>query len=136
MPADIYEKWISRTAGYLGDGEFVISVPDEATRDFLESKLAITVLGLVREFALPVYEIRYRVSSNKAGLKYSKDAPVHAFDDDMNPVTDVIRWRNSWITWTFLQEMPTQATALVCLVELTCWGGFLYVRRRLQCTGL
>ena len=92
VTADTYEKWIRRTAGYLGDGEFVISVPDGATRNFLESKLAITVLGLVREFALPVYEIRYKVSSNKTDLEYSEDAPVHPFDDDMNPVTDVKRW--------------------------------------------
>jgi chromosomal replication initiation ATPase DnaA len=93
VTADIYEKWIRRTAGYLGDGEFVISVPDGATRNFFQSKLAITVLGLVRELALPVYEIRYKVSTNTADLEYSEDAPVDPFDDDMNPVTDVIRWR-------------------------------------------
>jgi hypothetical protein len=46
------------------------------------------------------------------------------------------RFDNSRITWTFLQEMPIPATALVCLGALTCWGGFFYVRRRLQGTGL
>jgi hypothetical protein len=40
------------------------------------------------------------------------------------------------MTWTFLQDMPPQATALVCLGALACWGGFLYVRHRLQGTGL
>jgi hypothetical protein len=40
------------------------------------------------------------------------------------------------IKWTFLQEMPPHVTALVCLCALSCWGGFLYVRRRLQGTGL
>ena len=46
------------------------------------------------------------------------------------------RFDNGWITWTFLQQMPHPATALVCLGALTCWGGFLHVRRRLQGTGL
>jgi hypothetical protein len=40
------------------------------------------------------------------------------------------------IRWTFLQEAPPQATALICLGALTSWVGFLYVRRRLQGTGL
>jgi hypothetical protein len=46
------------------------------------------------------------------------------------------RFDNGRITWTFLQETPPQATVFVCLGALTCWGGFLYVRRRLQGTGL
>lgn len=46
------------------------------------------------------------------------------------------RFDNGRITWTFLQEGPPQATALVCLGALACWSGFLYVRRRLQGTGL
>ena len=46
------------------------------------------------------------------------------------------RFDKGRITWTFLQEMPLPATALVCLGAVTCWGGFLYVRRRLQGTGL
>jgi len=43
---------------------------------------------------------------------------------------------NGRITWRFLEEMPPQITAIVCLAALGCWGGFLYVRRRLQGTGL
>jgi hypothetical protein len=46
------------------------------------------------------------------------------------------RFGNGRITWTFLEEMPVPATALVCLGALACWGGFLYVRRRLQGTAL
>ena len=46
------------------------------------------------------------------------------------------RFDNRQITWTFLQEAPPLATALVCLGALTCWAGFLYLRRRLQGTGL
>ena len=40
------------------------------------------------------------------------------------------------ITWTFLEEAPPKVTGLVCLGALACWSGFVYVRRRLQSTGL
>jgi hypothetical protein len=40
------------------------------------------------------------------------------------------------VTWTFLRDMPPLASALALLGALACWGGFLYVRRRLQSTGL
>jgi anti-sigma factor RsiW len=46
------------------------------------------------------------------------------------------QFANGRITWTFLQEAPLYVTALVCLGALTCWGGFFYMRRRLQGTGL
>ena len=40
------------------------------------------------------------------------------------------------IRWRFFDETPLPATALVCLGALACWTAFLYVRRRLQGTGL
>lgn len=43
---------------------------------------------------------------------------------------------NGRITWTFLHGTSPLAAALVCLAALSCWGGFLYVGRRLQSTGL
>lgn len=46
------------------------------------------------------------------------------------------RFDNGRITWRFLQDAPPEATALVCLGALACWCGFLYLRRRLQGTGL
>jgi anti-sigma factor RsiW len=46
------------------------------------------------------------------------------------------RFDNGRITWRFLQDFPPEAMAVVCLGALSCWGGFLYVRRRLQGTGL
>jgi hypothetical protein len=46
------------------------------------------------------------------------------------------RFGDRQITWVFLQEAPPLVTALVCLGAVSCWGGFLYVRRRLQGTGL
>jgi hypothetical protein len=46
------------------------------------------------------------------------------------------RFDNDRITWTFLHDVPPLAIALVCLGALSCWAGFLYVRRRLKVTGL
>ena len=46
------------------------------------------------------------------------------------------RFDNGRITWNFLREMPPAATALVCVAAIACWSGFLYVRRRLEGTGL
>jgi len=46
------------------------------------------------------------------------------------------RFDNGRITWQFLLNAPPLATALVWMAALGCWGGFLYVRRRLQGTGL
>ncbi len=46
------------------------------------------------------------------------------------------RFGDGRITWTFLKESPPEAITLVCLGALACWGGFLYVGRRLQGTGL
>jgi anti-sigma factor RsiW len=46
------------------------------------------------------------------------------------------RFDNGRLTWKFLQDMPPEATVLVGLGAIACWGGFLYVRRRLQGTGL
>jgi hypothetical protein len=42
------------------------------------------------------------------------------------------RFANGRITWTFLEETPPHVTVLVWMGALTCWSGFLYVRRRLQ----
>ena len=46
------------------------------------------------------------------------------------------RYAGGQITWTYLQEAPPYVTAVIGLAAVTCWGGFLYVRRRLQGTGL
>lgn len=46
------------------------------------------------------------------------------------------RFDNRQITWTFLQDAPPVATAVVCGGAILCWAGFLYLRRRLQGTGL
>jgi anti-sigma factor RsiW len=44
-------------------------------------------------------------------------------------------FHNQRIVWRLL-DMPPQIALLVCLAAMACWGGFIYVRRRLQGTGL
>lgn len=46
------------------------------------------------------------------------------------------RFDHGEITWRFLQETPLPVAALVVLGAVSCWAGFLHVRRRLQGTGL
>src|SRR5262245_33984761 len=46
------------------------------------------------------------------------------------------RFDNGRITWQFLHETPPLGAALVVLAALSCWAGFLYVRRRLGATGI
>ena len=46
------------------------------------------------------------------------------------------RFDNGGVRWMFLRDMPSEATALVVLAALACWGGFLYMRHRLEGTGL
>ena len=46
------------------------------------------------------------------------------------------RFDNSRLTWSFLRDSPPQVTVFVWTAALVCWGCFLYVRRRLQSTGL
>ena len=46
------------------------------------------------------------------------------------------RFDNGRISWTFLRGAPPAAAALVCLAAVASWGGFLYLRRRLEATGI
>jgi hypothetical protein len=46
------------------------------------------------------------------------------------------RFTGGRIIWTFLEDTPPLAAALVILGAVVCWAGFLNVRKRLQHTGL
>lgn len=43
---------------------------------------------------------------------------------------------NGRITWYFLRDASSWTTAVVLVAGLTCWCGFIYIRRRLRVTGL
>lgn len=106
----------------------------------LNSDLARTVEAL-RANPLPELPIALRPTQEKETLDMTKQLLRWrgilmglAIFLTMLPLS--FRFDNGRITWTFLQEVPPLATALVCLGALSCWAGFLYVRRRLQVTGL
>jgi len=42
-----------------------------------------------------------------------------------------VAWSDKTV-WVFLRDAPHEVTAMVWLAALACWGGFFYVRRRLQ----
>jgi hypothetical protein len=106
----------------------------------LDPDLARTVAAL-RANPLPELPMALRPTQEKETLNMTKQLLRSrgilmglAIFLTMLPLS--FRFANGRITWTFLQENPPVVTALVCLGALTCWGGFLYVRRRLHGTGL
>lgn len=106
----------------------------------LDPDLARTVEAL-RANPLPELPVTLRPTQEKETLNMTKQllrwrGILMGFAIFLTMLPLSFRFGNGRITWTFLQEMPLPATALVCLGALTCWGGFLYVRRRLQGTGL
>ena len=104
----------------------------------LDPDLARTVEAL-RASPLPELPVALRPTQEKETLNMTKQllrwrGILMGFAIFLTMLPLSFRFDNGRIT--FLQEMRPQATALVCLGALTCWGGFFYVRRRLQGTGL
>jgi hypothetical protein len=106
----------------------------------LDPDLARTVEGL-RATPLPEPPIALRPTQEKETLNMTKQllrwrGILMALAIFLTLLPLSFRFADRQITWTFLQEAPPLLTALVCLGAASCWGGFLYVRRRLQGTGL
>ena len=106
----------------------------------LDPDLARTVEAL-RASALPELPVELRPTKEKETLNMTKRllrwrGMLMGFAIFLSLLPFSFQFANGRITWTFMQGMPPQATAVVCLAALSCWGGFLYVRRRLQATGL
>jgi anti-sigma factor RsiW len=106
----------------------------------LDPELARTVESL-RANPLPELHIALRPTQEKETLTMTKQLLWWrgvlmgvAIFLTMLPLS--FRFDDGRITWTFLHEAPSLAMALVCLGALSCWAGFLYVRRRLHVTGL
>ena len=59
-----YDNWLKSTAfaGLTGDVLFV-SVPDRATRDWLETEFPIPIRHAIRELSLPVRQVSYEVAA-------------------------------------------------------------------------
>ncbi len=110
--------------------------------DFLRSdpELARTVDGL-RGGALPEIPVALRPTQEKEVLTMTKQLLRWrgilmglALFLTLLPLS--FRFSNGRITWMFLQESPVALTVAVGLAAASSWGGFLYVRRRLEGTGL
>ena len=106
----------------------------------LNPDLARTVEAL-RASPLPELPVTLRPTQEKETLSMTKQllrwrGILMGFALFLTMLPLSFRFDNGRITWTFLEGMPPLATALVSLGALSCWGGFLYVRRRLQGTGL
>ena len=106
----------------------------------LDSDLARTVQAL-RANPLPELPIALQPTKEKETLNMTKQllwwrGILMGFAIFLTMLPLSFRFDDVGITWTFLREGPPLATALVCLGALSCWAGFLYVRRRLQGTGL
>jgi anti-sigma factor RsiW len=125
---------------------------------YVAGEASADTVALVEEFLRQDPELARTIETLRAN-------PLPALPDSMPPTKEketlnmtkqLLRWRgilmgfaiflsllpfsfqfaNGKITWTFLRESPPPVTAAVCAAALACWGGFLYVRRRLQGTGL
>ena len=110
--------------------EFLRSDPD----------LARTVEAL-RANPLPEIPIALRRTQEKKTLDRTKQllwwrGILMALATFLTMVPLSFRFDNDRITWAFLREAPPLAVALICLGAAGCWAGFLYLRRRLQVTGL
>jgi len=106
----------------------------------LDPEFARTVEAL-RANPLPALPVALRPTREKETLHMTKQLLLWrgilmglAIFLTMLPLS--FRFDHGRITWRFLQEAPPLAMALVCLGALSCWAGFLYLRRRLRVTGL
>jgi hypothetical protein len=106
----------------------------------LDPDLARTVEAL-RASPLPELPVALRPTQEKETLNMTKRllrlrGVLMSFAIFLTLLPLRFQFDSRQIRWTFLQELPPQVAALICLAALTCWAGFFYVRRRLQSTGL
>jgi hypothetical protein len=105
-----------------------------------EPELARTVEAL-RANPLPEMPPELRPTQEKETLKMTKQllwwrGILMGLAMFLTMVPLSFRFHKGGVSGMFLQEMPVQLTALVCIGAMACWGGFLYVRRRLRGTDL
>ena len=79
ISAEAFQNWFVRTSYLEASGDtLTIAVPNEATRDWMESEYADKIQGAIRELTLPVRHVRYEVSSTTPPPAASND-PVADF---------------------------------------------------------
>ena len=125
---------------------------------YVSGDASTDTVALVEEFLRSDPELARSVASLRANPL--PDMPVALRPtqekETLNMTKQLLRWRGTLmgfaiflsllplsftfdhgrVRWTFLTGAPPAAVALVCLGAVGCWGGFLWVRRRLEVTGL
>ncbi|HEY1343030.1 MAG TPA: hypothetical protein VGF59_36255 [Bryobacteraceae bacterium] len=106
----------------------------------LNPEMARTV-GSLRANPLPDAPIALRPTQEKETLTMTKQllrwrGVLLGLAVFLTLVPLSFRFDNGRIAWTFLRDTPPLAAAIVCLAALASWVGFLYLRRRLQATGI
>ena len=81
LTTESYDNWVSRTRfGRLENDLLVVSVPDEATKNWMESEYAAHIHGIIRKLALSVRSIEF--SAGPASHPFARIAEVTAVDPD------------------------------------------------------
>ena len=85
LTPDSYENWVSRTEFSHIDGHWVwVSVPNEATRNWMESEYGDLVGSLLRAVGLGLHGVKYELA---ADLPSRKPAPVSdGFKEPIDPL--------------------------------------------------
>jgi chromosomal replication initiator protein len=67
LGSDVYHSWFAKTTFRASDGEaLIVTVPNEATRDWMAGEYADSVLAAIRELKLPFRCVRYEIASAEA----------------------------------------------------------------------
>jgi chromosomal replication initiator protein len=65
LTADSYENWVSRTRfGKLDNQRLIVSVPDEATKNWMETEYSGEVLNIIRKLDLSVRHVEYSAAND------------------------------------------------------------------------
>jgi chromosomal replication initiator protein len=65
LTAESYDNWVSRTRfGRLDNDRLIVSVPDEATKNWLETEYSSQVRNIIRKLDLSVRDVEYAPSNN------------------------------------------------------------------------
>lgn len=110
--------------------------------EFLRGDLEMArVVEALRADALPEVAVGLRATHEKETLDMTKKllrwrGVLMGVAIFMTLLPASFRFERGGVVWTFVQGTSGLAMGLVCLGAVGCWSGFLYVRRRLEGSGL
>jgi chromosomal replication initiator protein len=87
ITAEAYQNWVARTTfRALADGRLRVEVPDELTREWLQTEYTGHVQGIIKESGLPVTQVVYEVpTGNDAESAVPSDTLGQAPACQLNP---------------------------------------------------